>query len=78
MKILLVISFIFQLIAIVAYIFLFDLLTYISVFSLWLGSILFGFNFKELLKIPQKILSPYLIIAITPVTAAINASNRPK
>ena len=52
MKILLVISFIFQLIAIVAYIFLFDLLTYISVFSLWLGSILFGFNFKELLKIP--------------------------
>ncbi|WP_162626668.1 hypothetical protein [Acinetobacter sp. CFCC 10889] len=50
MKVALVLSFMFQLIAIVSYIFIFDLLAYISVFSLWLGSILFGAGVKEALQ----------------------------
>ncbi|MHA3054849.1 hypothetical protein [Acinetobacter sp. ANC 4633] len=48
MKIALGISFIFQLIAIISYIFIFDVVTYISVFSLWVASILFGVAVKEI------------------------------
>jgi len=43
-------AFFFQVIALVSYVFLFDVLTYISVFSLWLGAILSGFNIKELIQ----------------------------
>ncbi len=47
-------AFFFQTVALIAYIFLFDLLTYISVFTLWLGAILFGFHIKELLPDSKK------------------------
>ena len=47
-------AFFFQTVALIAYIFLFDVLTYISVFTLWLGAILFGFHIKELLPDSKK------------------------
>ncbi len=49
-KICLGLAFFFQAVTLIAYIFLFDVLTYISVFTLWLGAILSGFHIKELVQ----------------------------
>ncbi|MCO8058091.1 hypothetical protein [Acinetobacter towneri] len=53
-KICLGLAFFFQAVALIAYIFLFDVLTYISVFTLWLGAILSGFHIKELIPDSKK------------------------
>lgn len=49
-KICLGLAFFFQAVTLIAYIFLFDVLTYTSVFTLWLGAILSGFHIKELIR----------------------------
>lgn len=53
-KICLGLAFFFQTVTLIAYIFLFDVLTYISVFTLWLGAILSGFHIKELVQDTKK------------------------
>lgn len=53
-KKLLGLSFLFQVVALISYIFLLDVLTYVSVFSLWLGAILLGISAGELIQKNKK------------------------